>query len=113
MFCEPVEQADFWPGLLTPESSCLVKPGGRLVAILPFALDVTLLVMVADRRSQMTPEQLIAALRQAEAERDALRATVSRLNRRAQTAEAGVRANVAACKTAGVSLGRALANAAA
>ena len=49
----------------------------------------------------------------AEAERNELRATVTRLNRRAQTAEAGVRDNVEACKAAGVSMGRTLANAAA
>lgn len=60
-----------------------------------------------------TTEYLIAALRRAEAERDELRATVTRLNRRAQTAEAGVRDNVEACKAAGVSMGRTLANAAA
>lgn len=56
---------------------------------------------------------LASALRRAEAERDELRATVTRLNRRAQTAEAGVRDNVEACKAAGVSMGRTLANAAA
>lgn len=56
---------------------------------------------------------VVAALRRAEAERDELRATVTRLNRRAQTAEAGVRDNVEACKAAGVSMGRTLANAAA
>ena len=56
---------------------------------------------------------LAAALRRAEAERDELRATVTRLNRRAQTAEAGVRDNVEASKAAGKSMGRTLANAAA
>lgn len=58
-------------------------------------------------------DKMVAALRRAEAERDELRATVTRLNRRAQTAEAGVRDNVEACKAAGVSMGRTLANAAA
>lgn len=64
------------------------------------------------RSRSMIPE-LAAALRRAEAERDELRATVTRLNRRAQTAEAGVLDNVEACKAAGVSFGRTLANAAA
>jgi hypothetical protein len=58
-------------------------------------------------------KEVTAQLEQAIAERDALRATVSRLNRRAQTAEAGVRDNVEACKAAGKSMGRTLANAAA
>ena len=58
-------------------------------------------------------EELERRCTQAESERDELRATVTRLNRRAQTAEAGVRDNVEASKTAGKSMGRTLANAAA
>jgi len=58
-------------------------------------------------------EELERRCTQAESERNELRATVTRLNRRAQTAEAGVRDNVEASKAAGKSMGRTLANAAA
>lgn len=67
---------------------------------------------VSAKAIELTKE-VCAKLDHAIAERDELRATVTRLNRRAQTAEAGVRDNVEACKAAGVSMGRTLANAAA
>lgn len=67
---------------------------------------------VSAKAIELTKE-VCAKLDHAIAERDELRATVTRLNRRAQTAEAGVRDNVEASRAAGKSMGRTLANAAA
>lgn len=72
-----------------------------------------ILIMSGQHNAAKVIDRLTEALRRAETERDAARETIKTLNRRAQQAEAGVRDNVEACKAAGVSMGRTLANAAA
>lgn len=67
-------------------------------------------------RDELVPDGLVAldeveaALAEAERQRDEARATNAQLNRRAQAAEAVADQNVEACKRAGASFGRGLAN---
>lgn len=56
---------------------------------------------------------LAQQLQDKDAQLQEARETIRRVNRRAQHAEAGVRDNVLKCRTAGISLGRTLANSAA
>lgn len=69
--------------------------------------------MITDQDWMQALKEMRDQINQRDSELAAARETIKTLNRRAQQAEAGVRDNIEACKRAGVSMGRTLANAAA